>query len=115
MNAGPIFEYTWYDEISKTQITLSAPKYIQNLMSWIESKMNNINALNSDDFKILTQTIFKRLFRVYAHIYHCHFSQIIALGQEPHISTSLKHFILFSKEYDLIEETEVYFPFNQLV
>jgi MOB kinase activator 1 len=39
------------------------------------------------------KNIFKRLFRVYAHIYHSHFPQVAALGEEAHLNTSFKHFI----------------------
>ena len=31
--------------------------------------------------------IFKRLFRVYAHIYHSHFQKIVSLGAEAHLNT----------------------------
>jgi hypothetical protein len=31
--------------------------------------------------------MFKRLFRVYAHIYHSHFIQIQKLGEEAHLNT----------------------------
>ena len=41
------------------------------------------------------KTILKRLFRVYAHIYHQHFSEIVQLGEEAHLNTSFKHFIFF--------------------
>ena len=36
------------------------------------------------------QNIFKRLFRVYAHIYYCHFERMTALGAEPHLNTYRK-------------------------
>ncbi len=44
----------------------------------------------------MTKTIFKRLFRVYAHIYHSHFKQIQQLEEEAHLSTCFKHFITFT-------------------
>ena len=71
-------------------------------MDWIQSKLDYLS-----DHEESTKEISNGLFRVYAHIYHHHFPQIIALGQEPHINTSLKHFILFSNVFDLIEEREV--------
>ena len=39
------------------------------------------------DFVDRVQNIFKRLFRVYAHIYYCHFERMAALGAEPHLNT----------------------------
>ena len=32
--------------------------------------------------RVRVQNIFKRLFRVYAHIYYCHFERMSALGAE---------------------------------
>lgn len=47
------------------------------------------------NFLSITKTILKRLFRVYAHIYHQHFSEVCKLQEEPHLNTSFKHFIFF--------------------
>lgn len=43
----------------------------------------------------MAKTILKRLFRVYAHIYHQHFPEVVQLGEEAHLNTSFKHFIFF--------------------
>lgn len=50
-------------------------------------------------FKSVVMNIFKRLFRVYAHIYHAHFPKIVSLGEEAHLNTSFKHFIFFVLEF----------------
>jgi len=47
------------------------------------------------NFLSIAKTILKRLFRVYAHIYHQHFSEVVQLGEEAHLNTSFKHFIFF--------------------
>jgi hypothetical protein len=47
------------------------------------------------NFMEVVRTIFKRLFRVYAHIYHSHFKQVCSLGEEAHLNTCFKHFIFF--------------------
>lgn len=59
------------------------------------------------NFKKIIRVIFKRLFRVYAHIYHSHFSHIMALELEPHLNTSFKHFIYFIDEFSLVEDKEL--------
>lgn len=59
------------------------------------------------DFKTTVVDIFRRLFRVYAHIYTNHFSAIVSLGEEAHVNTSFKHFILFVKEFNLIDQKEL--------
>lgn len=47
------------------------------------------------NFLSIAKTILKRLFRVYAHIYHQHFTEVVQLGEEAHLNTSFKHFIFF--------------------
>lgn len=56
------------------------------------------------NFKEVVKIIFKRLFRVYAHIYHSHFPKIVSLKEQAHLNTCFKHFILFtwvSASFDL--------------
>ena len=53
------------------------------------------------------KNIFKRLFRVYAHMYHSHIEKIIALGAEPHLNTCFKHFMYFVLEFSLVERKEL--------
>ena len=66
------------------------------------------------NFNSIAKTIFKRLFRVYAHIYHQHFSQVVQLGEEAHLNTSFKHFIYFVQEFNLIDKRELA-PLNELI
>lgn len=55
------------------------------------------------NFKEVVKTIFKRLFRVYAHIYHSHFQKIVSLKEEAHLNTCFKHFILFTNVGPIIQ------------
>ena len=59
------------------------------------------------NFEAVVKTIFRRLFRVYAHIYHSHFQKIVELGAEAHLNTCFKHFIYFVTEFRLIEDKEL--------
>ena len=131
------YEYRWADGVQiKKPIEVSAPKYVEYLMDWIEGQLDNeslfpqklgmlpaswtplvsqkcfiLLELSSlpdlgwfhllgtpfpPNFKDVVNTIFKRLFRVYAHIYHSHFQKIISLKEEAHLNTCFKHFILFT-------------------
>ena len=49
------------------------------------------------NFMDIIKRIFKRLFRVYAHIYHTHFVEACNLKLEAHLNTCFKHFICFAK------------------
>jgi MOB kinase activator 1 len=103
MSAGPQFEYLWADGARvKTPIKLSAPDYINSLFDWVEEQLDDPSLFPRGlgggfprDFLAVVKTILKRLFRVYAHLYHSHFRQITMLELEPHLNTCFRHFILF--------------------
>ena len=67
-----------------------------------------------DNFKQSAMTILKRLFRVYAHIYHAHFEQVKQLEEDAHLNTSFKHFIFFVTEFNLVENRELA-PLRELI
>ena len=102
----------------KKAIKVSAPEYVDYLMTWVQGQLDDetifpskigrtppqhcLIALIFDagvpfpkNFQSIVKNIFKRLFRVYAHIYHSHFQKIASLGEEAHLNTSFKHFIYF--------------------
>ncbi|CAN6324060.1 unnamed protein product [Urochloa humidicola] len=115
MSAGPKFEYRWADGVQiKKPIEVSAPKYVEYLMDWIETQLDDesifpqkIGTPFPQNFKEVVKTIFKRLFRVYAHIYHTHFQMIMSLKEEAHLNTCFKHFTLFTWEFKLIDKAEL--------
>lgn len=49
------------------------------------------------NFMDVVRTVYKRLFRVYAHIYHTHFRSVCGLGEEAHLNTCFKHFMYFTQ------------------
>ncbi|KFQ15161.1 MOB kinase activator 1A, partial [Leptosomus discolor] len=105
MSAGPRYEYHWADGTNiKKPIKCSAPKYIDYLMTWVQDQL--------DDETLLP--ILKRLFRVYAHIYHQHFDSVMRLQEEAHLNTSFKHFIFFVQEFNLIDRRELA-PLQELI
>ncbi|CAM0873319.1 unnamed protein product [Alopecurus aequalis] len=103
-NSGNRYEYRWADGVKiKMPIEVSAPKYVEYLMDWIENQLDDkstfpqkLGAPFPPNFRDVIKTIFKRLFRVYAHIYHSHFQMIIKLEEEAHLNTCFKHFMLFT-------------------
>ncbi|KAK3524542.1 hypothetical protein QTP70_029857 [Hemibagrus guttatus] len=103
MSAGPKYEYHWADGTNiKKPIKCSAPKYIDYLMTWVQDQLDDETLFPSKigvpfpkNFMSVAKTILKRLFRVYAHIYHQHFDSVMQLQEEAHLNTSFKHFIFF--------------------
>lgn len=83
-------------------------------MTWIQGQLDDESIFPSKigvpfpkNFQQIVKNMFKRLFRVYAHIYHAHFQKIMSLGEEAHLNTSFKHFIFFVQEFKLIETKEL--------
>ncbi|XP_042467397.1 MOB kinase activator-like 1A [Zingiber officinale] len=116
------YEYRWADGVQiKKPIEVSAPKYVEYLMEWIEVQLDDESIFPQKlgtpfpaNFKDVVKTIFKRLFRVYAHIYHSHFQKIVSLKEEAHLNTCFKHFILFTYEFGLIDKKEIA-PLQELI
>lgn len=122
MSAGSQYQYLWADGVViKKPIQVSAPQYVDLLMNWVETQLNDeqifpLQATTAfpKNFVAVIKTIFKRLFRVYAHIYHSHFPKVVGLGAEAHLNTCFKHFIYFVDEWNLIDEKELK-PMEQLI
>ena len=100
MSAGPKYEYLWADGTTiKTPIKVPAPEYIDYLMTWVEGIVNNESVFPTEmdhpfpkNFISHVQVIFKRLFRVYAHIYYSHFQQIVELGAEVTLNIYINNY-----------------------
>ena len=52
------------------------------------------------------QIVFKKLFRVYAHVYHHHLEEFVKRNAEVHLNTSFKYFGMFVREFGLITKKE---------
>jgi len=110
MSAGHAFKYMWQDaDEYKKPTMLCAKAYISNVMEWTDSLLNNDKVFPSDpsvsypkDIMNVMKNIFKRLFRIYAHIYHHHLDDIKRLGIDEQLNTSFRHFIFFSQEFKMI-------------
>ncbi|XBQ84833.1 Mitotic exit network component [Aspergillus fumigatus] len=123
MKATDEFEYLWQDsENFKRPTKMSAPEYIEHLMSWVQSNIDNEQMFPSrlgvpfpKAFSSLIRQIFKRLYRVYAHIYCHHYPVVVHLGLEPHLNTSFKHYLLFVDEHRLATGKDYWGPLGDLV
>jgi len=122
MSAGPKYEYLWADgENVKRPIKVSAPDYVDYLMTWVQNILDDETIFPSrvdvpfpKNFQSVVKQIFKRLFRVYAHIYYSHFHKIVSLGEEAHLNTCFKHFYYFITEFGLVDKKEL-LPLQDLI
>mmetsp|Transcript_9657 Transcript_9657/g.29084 ORF Transcript_9657/g.29084 Transcript_9657/m.29084 type:complete len:214 (-) Transcript_9657:375-1016(-) len=121
MTAGSKYEYLWADPKYKKPVRLPAPAYISALFDWLEVQLDDPNIFPHQygvpfppNFLDVVKVIFKRLFRVYAHMYHSHFKNVCSLGAEAHLNTCFKHFMAFAQMFDLIDQKELA-PLQQLI
>lgn len=86
---------------------MSAPEYVDYVLSWIEAQIDdplifpvNENEPFPPNFEsTYIKDIFKRMFRVFAIIYHRHFEKVQELDATAHLNTCFKHFIFFAIWY----------------
>ena len=122
MNCGKRYEYLWRDKNEyKKPTKVSAPLYVELLMNWAEELINDETVFPTSDsdpypadfFKIVS-SVFRRLFRVYSHIYHTHFLRVKQLDEEAYLNTSFKHLVWFCVELNLIPTSDM-LPLSGLI
>mmetsp|Transcript_16465 Transcript_16465/g.28746 ORF Transcript_16465/g.28746 Transcript_16465/m.28746 type:complete len:223 (+) Transcript_16465:40-708(+) len=109
----PNFEYRWADSATKKALRVSSPEYVDYVMTWIEDQIDNEEIFPvseaqpfPDDFRDYILDIFKKMFRIFAILYHQHFTVIEDLGAAAHLNTCFKHFMFFMFEFDLAPENK---------
>ena len=130
MKATDEFEYLWHNPPDFSKPTrLPAPSYISHLLTWTSNHLSNPDIFPTHpgvpfppSFQSTIKQIFKRLYRIYAHIYCHHYGVIRGLGLEAHLNTGFKHYVLFVEEFGLADEggrreakAEWYGPLGELV
>ena len=58
-------------------------------------------------FPSTAKHVYRQLLRVFAHIYHAHYTQILHLRSEPHFNSLFAHFLAFGKEYELLDIKDI--------
>lgn len=117
----PGFEYRWAEtSTGKGAVRCTSPEYVDYVMTWIESQIDDETIFPTDEdvpfppnFIDYIKDIFKRMFRVFAIIYHHHIDVFSADADEDGgtsplkiLNTSFKHFVFFCLEFDLLDDTE---------
>ncbi|XP_023346750.1 MOB kinase activator 3C [Eurytemora carolleeae] len=121
MSGGPKYEYLWQDDKrNKKPVQMTAPDYIITLIEWVDDIINDEQVFPSCDdvpfpknFKDVISRIFRRLYRVFVHIYYHHFDRLNEIKAEVHANALYKQFYCLSKEYNLISAKD-YEPLQDL-
>lgn len=115
MSAGAKYEYLWADsQLYPKPTKVSAPEYIDLLFKWVRSQLDDERLFPTQlgvpfpiEFIERVQHIFKRLFRVYAHVFYCHFERVVELSFEAHLNSCFKHLMYFVLEFELVKAEEL--------
>jgi MOB kinase activator 1 len=115
MQAGPNYQYLWSDgQKYKKPVEMAAPVYIGTLFDWVGDQLNNealfpstIGVPFPKNFEAVVKGIMRRLFRVYAHCYCDHLAHLTEIDILRHFNTAFKHFIFFTKEFNLIAQDQL--------
>ncbi|KAJ6621765.1 Mob1/phocein [Mycena sp. CBHHK59/15] len=113
MSAGTTLNYTWINQDRK-HVHLPAPTYIDYVMTWVQNMLDDDNVFPTKSgqdfppsFPSTVKHIYRQLLRVFAHIYHAHYAQILHLRSEPHFNSLFAHFLAFGSEFELLELKDV--------
>ncbi|XP_065794117.1 MOB kinase activator 2 isoform X1 [Muntiacus reevesi] len=105
-------QYYWYDERGK-KVKCTAPQYVDFVMSSVQKLVTDEDVFPTkygrefpSSFEALVKKICKYLFHVLAHIYSAHFKETLALELHGHLNTLYVHFILFAREFNLLDPKE---------
>jgi len=117
MTAGLRTEYHWIDKRS----SLPAPQYIDFVFTSIQNTLSDESVFPTKaghdfhySFPARVREIMAQLFRVFAHIYHSHSDKLLSLNEEAHFNSLFAHFVSFSKEFRLIDNSELE-PMRELI
>ena len=101
--------YTWINQDRKS-VHLPAPTYIDYVMTWVQNLLEDESVFPTKSghdfppsFPATVKHVYRQLLRVFAHIYHAHYAQILHLRSEPHFNSLFAHFLAFGREYELLE------------
>ncbi|XP_004717265.1 MOB kinase activator 2 isoform X1 [Echinops telfairi] len=105
-------QYYWYDERGK-KVKCTAPQYVDFVMSSVQKLVTDEDVFPTKygrefppSFEALVKKICRYLFHVLAHIYSSHFKETLALELQAHLNTLYAHFILFVREFNLLDPKE---------
>lgn len=113
MSAGPTLTYMWTNQGGK-QVAFSAPTYIDSVMSSIQNLIDDENVFPTKtsqafhpSFPSTIRHVYRQLLRVFAHLYHAHYTAILHLRSEPHFNSLFAHFLAFGREYELLDVRDI--------
>merc|ERR1719316_328459 len=122
------YTYLWPEptpEDPDHRVSLPAPEYMRNVLTFASTKLDDEAFAPSgdarlqapgaspdyaEDFDDVMGSIFRRFYRVYAHIYNHHYKALEQLDLHRHLNHVFRRLVLFLLEFDLLPAKEVEKP-----
>jgi hypothetical protein len=99
---------------SAKPVALAAPEYMSRLLAWVSDVLGDearfptaAGAIFPSTFAADVGQIFRRLFRVYAHLYRHHLVDFERAGAVSHLNTAYTHFLFFVLEHKLVDAKDL--------
>ncbi|KAL7718123.1 Mob1/phocein family protein [Entamoeba marina] len=119
MSGGPSMEYLWSE--NKKSVQLPAREYCEKLFEWVQHCFDNTkifpDVFGSKPPKHFMSTItkiFKRLFRVYAHMFYSHQDHLKELKLNDQAYLGFRHYYVYCREFNMLSKDDVS-PLEQMI
>ncbi|PRP88870.1 hypothetical protein PROFUN_00338 [Planoprotostelium fungivorum] len=102
MRAGPYYSYLWREDKSQKPTDVSARKYVELLQQKAYEELKYPTEITETILEI-----WRRLIRVYFHIYCHHWDVLCETKSAFYINTCFKHLYVFASEFKLVREADL--------
>lgn len=116
MSAGARYEYRWPvagPKGKEVATAMPAQEYVENLAEWAYGVLSDPGVFVKDGepypkgFLPAVRKVLGRLFRVFGHVYNCHWEDVRRAGAEAHVNTSFRHFYFFVASQRLLDKRDM--------
>jgi len=117
----PGFQYRIKDTTKKKPKLVTATEYVDQMLTWIESNIENSDIFPDDDehtfppdfISKYVKEIFVKMFRIFAILYATFLPTMKELDVAQHLNTSFKHYVYFALQYDILPEEDELTPLKK--
>ncbi|KAL7007374.1 Maintenance of ploidy protein mob2 [Cystobasidiomycetes sp. EMM_F5] len=110
-------DYTWTSGPTKKQVKVPAPEYTDYVLTWAEKLIGDETMFPTKSgrefpsaFPKTAVHLYTQFLRIFAHLYHAHFRDILHLSLEAHLNSLFAHFLSFGLEFELLDPKECRAP-----
>eukprot|EP00475_Leptophrys_vorax_P005226 TRINITY_DN13165_c0_g1_i1.p1 TRINITY_DN13165_c0_g1~~TRINITY_DN13165_c0_g1_i1.p1 ORF type:complete len:390 (+),score=95.27 TRINITY_DN13165_c0_g1_i1:486-1655(+) len=117
MSAGPRFQFFWAEDVPEP-VELPANEYIRRLFEWLSVQISQLPDEEAGDFPktfaAQMRKVYRRMFRIYAHIYHHHFELVVRMTAADFMDKKFTYLVFFIMEFNLMHKKELE-PLQRLI